>query len=119
MTFTISLVGCMLVSPNSRMNRWTKARFTRDLRHLAKMIGISERNRQNLPPADAPKRLLLVLIRGPGQKLYDDDNLAGACKALRDGIVDAGWLVNDSPQWCTATYGQERGPVPLLRVSVT
>lgn len=40
-------------------------------------------------------------------KLIDTDNLIGGIKALRDSFVKAGWLHDDSPQWCEAVYAQE------------
>lgn len=44
--------------------------------------------------------------------VLDQDNLVGGCKPLVDALVSAGLIVDDSPQWLSASYMQakaERG----------
>jgi hypothetical protein len=45
------------------------------------------------------RTLHLTLIRGKGQRLLDHDGVYAALKPCVDGLVDAGWLVDDSSQW--------------------
>jgi len=60
-----------------------------------------------------------MLWLGKGDRARDDDNLSAALTAIRDGIVEAGWLVDDSPRWCTGTVSQDRAKDGKRRVGVT
>ena len=53
--------------------------------------------------------VVTVTVRQRRGPLMDDDNLAGCCKALRDGV--ARWLgVSDAPGGIEWRYESERGP---------
>lgn len=52
----------------------------------------------------------VVVIRSLRARELDTDNLAGGCKPILDWMVSAGWLADDSPGWCVATYEQEITP---------
>ena len=56
------------------------------------------------------------LVRVAPRRL-DDDNLAAACKALRDGIAEALGVDDGSPtlRW---SYGQEQGRPSAVRVTI-
>jgi Holliday junction resolvase RusA-like endonuclease len=41
------------------------------------------------------------------KRMLDTDNLSGGLKALRDALVEAGVLRDDSPTWATFTYDQK------------
>lgn len=56
------------------------------------------------------------LVRLAPRKL-DSDNLAGACKAIRDGVADA-LGIDDGDERITWTYGQERRAAYGVRVEV-
>lgn len=52
-----------------------------------------------------------------GPKPLDDDNLAGACKNIRDGIADRLGVEDNDPR-VSWQYGQERGK-PALRIEIS
>jgi hypothetical protein len=104
-----------------------RARITKDVREWARMVSLSERHRLGLPPATEKRSVHMVLIRGPGQKLLDDDNAIAALKVARDALqcdtarhLGAGWIVDDSERWAKVTYGPQRGgSAPAVEVTVT
>jgi len=115
MGLVIPLEGAELLSPNTRrrMHWAAQARITKEQRELA---CYSSRTAQ---PIELRHRdVHLTLVRGKGQRLVDLDALGSICKPFLDGIVDAGWLHNDSPKWCTPHYDQIRGERAELRVRV-
>lgn len=65
-------------------------------------------------PPTGPVRVLLTRI---GPRRLDSDNLAGACKAIRDGVAD--WLgIDDGDPRVTWEYGQRRGKAREYAVEV-
>jgi len=42
------------------------------------------------------------------RRLLDDDNMIIGLKGLRDSLVEAGFLYDDSPKWATFTYVQKK-----------
>ena len=60
---------------------------------------------------------LVVLLTRVGQRQLDDDNLAGALKAVRDGIADAFDSKDDGPGFATWVYEQTYGP-PSVHVEI-
>jgi len=63
---------------------------------------------QWVPKATAPRKVRITRLMGKNGKLYDHDNFVSACKALLDELVAFGLLVDDSAEWVTATYAQEK-----------
>ena len=64
------------------------------------------------------RHLRIDRILGPGEYAYEE--LEGACKPLVDALKRHGYLVNDSPRWCSREYHQEeRGPQPAVRITLT
>jgi hypothetical protein len=63
--------------------------------------------------ARGPRCVTIVRLyaKKRGQRRYDDDNLRGGAKPILDALRAHGWLVNDSPQWCTLEVHQ-RHPKP-------
>lgn len=55
-----------------------------------------------------PLPVVVTLVR-VGPRVIDDDNLAFAFKALRDGVADALGVPDHDPR-VTWRYAQERGP---------
>ncbi len=80
--------------------------------------------------ASRPVRTVhLVRVLGARHREWDDDNLAAACKALRDAcqlprqwrgrlIAGAAIVVDDSAKWSTWTYAQERAADGVARVRI-
>lgn len=68
------------------------------------------------PPTDTSGRLAIELTRLAPRKL-DSDNLAGACKSIRDGVADA-LGIDDGSELVTWTYGQEKAKNYAVRVTV-
>lgn len=122
-TWLIPLAGVTLPTQNSRMHHMKRARLIHDIRELARMVSLGERNRLGLAEATEPRAVTLTLIRGPGQKMLDSDNAIAALKVVRDSLQckdGAGWIVDDSPRWAKVAYGpQERGLQPGVTVTVT
>jgi hypothetical protein len=60
-------------------------------------------------PFTAPLEITLVRV---GKRDLDDDNLAGAFKAVRDGVAD--WLgINDGSKKLVWKYEQTRGDTAI------
>jgi hypothetical protein len=62
-------------------------------------------------------KTLIVRITREAPKPLDDDNLAGACKSLRDGIADA-LGVDDRDERVTWLCDQAKAKVPSVLVEV-
>lgn len=97
-----------------------KARAVAQLRQVTFVVGITERGASAIPPATEPRSVHLTLLRAKGQRLLDNDNAVGMLKPLIDGLRDAGWIVDDRPQWMTCTVTQEidRTQGPAVRVEI-
>lgn len=74
-------------------------------------------------PFEFPVRVVLTRILGPKQRLWDADSvLRGSAKQLIDGLVDAGWFVDDGPNYITEMDGRQdksnrsEGPAVLIEV---
>lgn len=76
------------------------------------------------PPFDWDKntRKLVTLTRVMSyrQRPFDDDNLIGGMKAVRDALVDIGYLRNDDSSAAEFVYKQEKDDEgdPRLRVEI-
>ena len=60
---------------------------------------------QEIPRALGKRRVTLVWILGKGERAPDAD---GCWKSLLDGLVHAGRLRDDNPQWCELAPVQYR-----------
>ena len=117
-TFTVPLPAS-LPSPNSRLHWAERARRVKEARQLVALAARSERNRLDLPSAKEPRTLRLTRIYSARHRVQDADNLTASLKPAIDGLRDAGWLVDDTPEWLTLLPPeQERGRLPGLRVEV-
>jgi hypothetical protein len=89
-----------------------------------------------IPAATAPRRVTITRLWGKRQRLWDDDNLSGGAKLVRDAmrashaykrkgatrwVVGAGLIVDDSARWVTVDYVQVRAPdgVAATRIDVS
>jgi hypothetical protein len=117
-TFTIPIP--QLVSGNVRLHWAERARRVRLIRGQVALLATSERTRLGRRRATTSCALTLTLIRGKGQHLLDVDNMYAALKPVLDGLVDAGWLVDDRPGWCVYTANQARdnavGPAVIVQL---
>lgn len=80
-----------------------------------------------IPAATGKRRVTFIRLMGKGQRAFDDDDLIGGCKLVRDAMrrpkpwtkrvgkarvsmltAGASLIVDDSARWLEATYVQER-----------
>lgn len=104
---------------NQRSHWSVRQRITKDVRPFAALC-CREVSVGHWSPATA-QRDVLVDVHWPISKrnLPDWDNLAGRTKAVLDGIVDAGLLLNDNAKGIRMlAYAQEKDPAVRLGVVV-
>ena len=89
-SFTMSVPPACL-SPNARTHYMAKARATKAVRRnaglIARSIGIA-------PPLESAA--VRLTFRFPDRRKRDRDNLVARCKAIFDGLQDAGVVRDDS-----------------------
>jgi hypothetical protein len=102
-----------VISESNCREHWrAKSKRTKGQRHYAKMTLLAILNMGQWQATQFP---IIVTLTRIGKRMLDDDNLAGAFKATRDGIADA-LQVNDGDtakvQWKYAqTIGKAYGVV--------
>jgi hypothetical protein len=84
---------------NSRLHHMARATLIAGVREGFKLASQEARARRRLPAARVPRWVRMTLVRGKGQKLLDKGGVCEALKAPLDGLVDAGWLVDDREEW--------------------
>lgn len=95
------LLPIRTVSEANIREHWTrKGRRARDQRFVARIL-IEKAGAKLVPP------LVVTLTRIASRRL-DDDNLARALKAVRDGVADA-LKIDDGDPRLTWRYAQEKG----------
>lgn len=90
------VLGCVPdpeLSPNARVHWAVKARKTKQLREY---VGYVTRESAPPEPLTGPVTLRISVGWPKGRKRHDDDNMVSLCKAVIDGMTDAGWWLNDS-----------------------
>jgi Holliday junction resolvase RusA-like endonuclease len=90
--------------------RWIKAAFLKELPPLVK----SKR-------AKGRKRVTITRVLGPRERLYDPDNLVGACKPLLDALRAAGYIEDDTAALIDLHVAQDataRSAGPKILVSI-
>ena len=90
---------------NARIHWAVRAKRAKNQRGLARLLTKSEVNKRG--PINTGSNTISIELRRFGPRMLDSDNLAGACKAIRDGIAD-GIGINDGDPRITWTYTQER-----------
>lgn len=99
-----------LVSEANSRDHWAKkANRVREQRKAA-FYAISG-------PFDFPLTVRLIRVYGPMRRPYDDDNLRGSFKAVRDGIAER-MRINDNDPRVTWEYEQRKGNKDCIGVSV-
>ena len=97
------MVGLQLPWPIASLNIWQRMHWTRRRkigRAIAGYIGVARSG-----AASTPRQVVITRI---GPRVLDHDNLVGGCKPILDALVRGRWLVDDSPDWVTVEYRQER-----------
>lgn len=108
------LIPIRTVSLANQREHWaTRAKRASRERSYSKWMFQSGLLGQRRPAGD---RLAIELTRLAPRKL-DSDNLAGACKSIRDGIADA-LGIDDGSELVTWTYRQEKDKGYAVRVTV-
>lgn len=98
-SITIPLPGLRLVSLANQREHWrVRAKRAKDHRSAAMLL---TRAALRLERVRFP---LTVIITRIAPRALDDDNLAGACKSVRDGIADALGIDDRDPRvkWAPA-----------------
>lgn len=90
-----------LLSANDRLHWAEKARLTRTIRDLTKIAA------RNIPASDHATVRLVWVVRDNRRR--DEDNTYPTFKAMCDGLVDAGVVPDDTPQYMTKL-------APLIRM---
>jgi hypothetical protein len=63
------------------------------------------------PKKETPRmEARITIFWGKGQRMFDDDNLAGGLKPLIDAMRDIVLIRNDSPRWFRLIGDQKRDP---------
>lgn len=104
------------LSPNERVNVFTRARDARRVRGEAKLLARGALASRGMPAPRWERARVHYTWRHNRGTLPDQDNLIARCKPVLDGLVDAGILADDRHVTVTATA--ERGE-PSLIVCVT
>lgn len=98
-------------------HRWAKTTWKRKyLKAIVPPVGV-----QRAVVRSGRARRLVSVARycGKRQRPYDEGNFIGGCRPLMDALVTHGWLVDDTPEWLTASYTQfAPGWLPLALVRV-
>lgn len=85
-------------TPNDRINRWERARRTREVIEYVQMLAANELRKWNRAEKIAPMKLcdVEILVVVPHGRRIDHDNLVAATKPMTDALVRAGVMVDDS-----------------------
>ena len=85
---------------NAREHHYARASRTKRERQTAHWLMLDAKR--------PPLPVLVRLVRVSPRK-FDDDNLQGAFKAVRDGVADAYGIADNDPSLIRFEYDQERG----------
>ena len=105
MTITIPLPGLRLVSLANQREHWrTRAKRAKQQRQAADLlVRVALGGTFILFP-------VAVVITRIAPRALDDDNLAGACKSVRDGVADALGIDDRDPRVKWAVAQRRGGP---------
>lgn len=84
------------LSMNQRLHHMKRARLTADIRQTTAWLA----RQQRLPRAVRHVHVWLVYCP-PTRHRRDTDNLMATLKPAADGLVDAGLVPDDTPEWMT------------------
>lgn len=91
----VNVARANLLTANQRMHWAQKSRRTRNLRELAAWSAHHEAN----APSYEKRVRIVVGVAYPDARRRDVHNLMPTVKACIDGLVDAGWLTDDSDKY--------------------
>jgi crossover junction endodeoxyribonuclease RusA len=91
----------MLLSANQRLHWAERGRRTAYWRDLAGHALLAERRALGLPNPAMRRAHVVVTLTWPDHARRDVGNYSPTAKALVDGLVDAGWLPDDSDDHLT------------------
>lgn len=77
-------------------------------RYRAAFEGCLRKYTKAVPKATKFRRAWLTRCWGRRKRAYDMGNLIGGGKALIDGMVTLGYLIDDSPEYFLGSYHQEK-----------
>lgn len=100
----------MWMSSNGRLHWGERARRSRMLRDMARLIGQSRRRRDGLGMPVFGRCAVTVTVTYPRNGRADPANASPTVKALLDGLTDAGFWPDDDSEHVTAvTYRRGTG----------
>lgn len=102
----VTIPGRLPQIANGRLHWAAKARLVVGAKEEAWAAMVSCRNGLSMPPA-SERRKLSVVVYMAGRP-FDRDNLFANAKPLVDGAKVAGWIRDDSPEWCDLEVKQIR-----------
>lgn len=114
-TITVAIPPRIL-SPNSRGHWAKKAKATKATRSAAFWAA---KEVLEGPPPGWMKAACRVHAFFPDARRRDSDNLLATCKAVFDGIADAGIIVNDSALWNDRPVFNIDRKNPRLEITIT
>jgi hypothetical protein len=78
-----------------------------------------DRDAEGVPPAKVFRRIFVTRCYVKPCYRYDDDNLRGGFKPLRDCFTTSGLILDDNKAGCQFIYcPQEAGPTTCIRVRI-
>jgi len=112
-SFVLPMNRPMMMSANARKHWSARHRITKYWRHLAHVLA-----KQSKIPALAKARIVVTFSFGD-QRRRDSANFYPVAKAITDGIVDAGVLVDDSDKYVEGPDSRRHDPAtPMIRVDI-
>lgn len=91
-------VPCHVWSVNERIHHMTRAKRVKTARDDTATLTRNVMRTDKLAPLTEPVHAEFLPFQNPGV-MADTANHLFPCKAVLDGIVEAGLLVDDNPQW--------------------
>lgn len=112
-SFVLPMNRSMMMSANARKHWSARHRITKYWRQLAQLLV-----KQNRIPALTSARIVVTFSFGD-QRRRDSANFYPVAKAIVDGIVDAGVLVDDSDKYVEGPDSRRDDPsTPMIRVDL-
>ena len=106
---------CQFINSNQRLHRMAQAKLTKTWRNATALAA------HGTQPFAGQVRIIAHIYK-PRNGRYDTNNLAPTTKAMVDGLVDAGVLVDDSTEFVIGPdhrHGGKGGPRIVLEISTT
>ena len=111
------------VTGNTHDDPRTRRYRTKAHRALAAKHAMDIRLSLGVPQVTGHVVLRGTLIKGPRQRLSDVEGVYAALKPAKDGLRDAGWIVDDNPRWCdysaTQVIDRRLGPAVMFEITLS